>query len=403
MNMKVLIVNKFLYPNGGSETYIFKTGEELQKKGHEVQYFGMEHANRIVGNHAECYTANMDFHTNKLKKVFYPFKIIYSGEARKKIGIVLRDFRPDVVHLNNFNFQLTPSILYEIRKFEREEKKKVRIIYTAHDSQLVCPDHLMQQYLTQERCDRCVTGSPWNCAKNKCIHGSLSKSIIGSLEAWIYRTLKAYRMIDVIICPSDFLKKQLDHCREIAGKTLAMHNFIDIPDGEAEKKDDRKYVLYFGRYSKEKGMETLLQVCQKLPEIPFVFAGNGPLEEKVNDVDNIENKGFQSGEKLYSLIRNAQFTIFPSECNENCPFSVMESIAEGIPVVGSAIGGVPELVSDGQNGFLVAPGNAEELKSKISCLWNDDDKLKSMKNNCKNTKYDSLSEYCDKLVELYQK
>ena len=403
MNMKVLIVNKFLYPNGGSETYIFKTGEELQKKGHEVQYFGMEHTNRIVGNHAECYTTNMDFHTNKLTKVLYPFKIIYSAEARKKMGIVLRDFRPDVVHLNNFNFQLTPSILYEIRKYEREEKKKVKIIYTAHDSQLVCPDHLMQQYLTQERCDRCVTGSPWNCAKNKCIHGSLCKSIIGSLEAWIYRTLKAYRMIDVIICPSDFLKKQLDHCREIAGKTLVMHNFIDIPDGEAEKKDERKYVLYFGRYSKEKGMETLLQVCQELPEIPFVFAGNGPLEEKVNHVDNIENKGFQSGEKLYSLIRNAQFMIFPSECNENCPFSVMESIAEGIPVIGSDIGGVPELISDGQNGFLVAPGNAEELKSKISCLWNDDDKLKSMKNNCKNTKYDSLSEYCDKLVELYQK
>lgn len=403
MNMKVLIVNKFLYPNGGSETYIFKTGEELQKKGHEVQYFGMEHTNRIVGNHAECYTTNMDFHTNKLTKVLYPFKIIYSAEARKKIGIVLRDFRPDVVHLNNFNFQLTPSILYEVRKYEREEKKRVKIIYTAHDSQLVCPDHLMQQYLTQERCDRCVTGSPWNCAKNKCIHGSLSKSIIGSLEAWIYRTLKAYRMIDVIICPSDFLKKQLDHCREIAGKTLVMHNFIDIPDSKEEKKDDRKYVLYFGRYSKEKGMETLLQVCQGLPEIPFVFAGNGPLEEKVNDVDNIENKGFQSGEKLYSLIRNAQFTIFPSECNENCPFSVMESIAEGIPVIGSDIGGVPELISDGQNGFLVAPGNAEELKSKISCLWNDDDKLKIMKNNCKNTKYDSLSEYCDKLVELYQK
>ena len=81
----------------------------------------------------------------------------------------------------------------------------------------------------------------------------------------------------------------------------------------------------------------------------------------------------------------------------------MESIAEGIPVIGSDIGGVPELISDEQNGFLVAPGNAEELKSKISCLWNDDDKLKSMKNNCKNTKYDSLPEYCDKLVELYQK
>ena len=45
--MKILMVNKFLYPNGGSETYIFKLGEELQKRGNEVQYFGMEHTGRI--------------------------------------------------------------------------------------------------------------------------------------------------------------------------------------------------------------------------------------------------------------------------------------------------------------------------------------------------------------------
>ena len=59
--MKVLIVNKFLYPNGGSETYIFEIGKQLEKLGHEVQYFGMEHEGRIVGNHAESYTSDMDF------------------------------------------------------------------------------------------------------------------------------------------------------------------------------------------------------------------------------------------------------------------------------------------------------------------------------------------------------
>ena len=83
------MVNKFLYPNGGSETYIFELGKKLHEMGHEVQYFGMEHEGRIVGNHAESYTANMDFHSTKLQKILYPFKIIYSHEARKKIRPVL--------------------------------------------------------------------------------------------------------------------------------------------------------------------------------------------------------------------------------------------------------------------------------------------------------------------------
>ena len=112
--MKVLIVNKFLYPNGGSETYIFKVGGQLQKMGHEVQYFGMEHEGRIVGNHVQSYTSDMDFHGSKLRKILYPFKIIYSIEARKQIRKVLDDFQPDAVHLNNINFQITPSVIDEI-------------------------------------------------------------------------------------------------------------------------------------------------------------------------------------------------------------------------------------------------------------------------------------------------
>ena len=122
--MKILMVNKFLYPNGGSETYIFQLGRELEKMGHEVEYFGMEHKERIVGNRAESYTSNMDFHTSGIRRLLYPFQIIYSIEARKKLRAVLKDFEPDVVHLNNFNFQLTPSIIYEVESFDKKRKKK---------------------------------------------------------------------------------------------------------------------------------------------------------------------------------------------------------------------------------------------------------------------------------------
>ena len=130
------MVNKFLYPNGGSETYIFRLGEELTRLGNEVQYFGMEHEGRIVGNRAGCYTSDMDFHGGGLQKLVYPFKIIYSVEARRKIRRVLEDFQPDVVHLNNFNFQLTPSILYEINRYSRK-RKKIRIVFMPPATELL--------------------------------------------------------------------------------------------------------------------------------------------------------------------------------------------------------------------------------------------------------------------------
>jgi len=401
--MKILIVNKFLYPNGGSETYIFRLGEQLQKMGHEVQFFGMEHEGRIVGNRVESYTSDMDFHTGRFARILYPFKIIYSREARRKIRKVLEDFGPDAVHLNNFNFQLTPSILYEIDKYRRKTAGKVKIVFTAHDSQLVCPNHLMQQYISKERCTKCVWGSPWNCAKYKCIHGSFAKSLLGSVEAFLYRNLGTYRLIDTAICPSAFLKEKLDTCRELKGKTVVMHNFIEpFKEGEGTKKEIEPYVLYFGRYSKEKGIETLLKVCKKLSAIPFVFAGNGPYEEQVNVAMNITNKGFTTGKELKELIHNARFSIFPSECNENCPFAVMESLAYKTPVIGAKIGGVPELIKDSVTGYLFESGNEEQLCQRIEFLWNHPEEVERLTKECTNIVFDSVESYCDKLISYYQ-
>ncbi len=399
--MKILIVNKFLYPNGGSETYIFRLGEQLKKMGHEIQYFGMEHEGRIVGNHAESYTSDMDFHTGKLSKLLYPFKIIYSREARKKIRRVLTDFRPDAVHLNNFNFQLTPSILYEISRYRSKTGRKVKVVFTAHDSQLVCPNHLMQQYISQERCTKCIGGSPWNCMKYKCIHGSFAKSLIGSIEAWVYRKLKAYRFIDVAICPSEFLKEKLDTCPELMGKTVVMHNFVELAGITKKERTTEPYILYFGRYSKEKGISTLLKVCKKLPSIPFVFAGNGPLEEEVNKTGNVINKGFMTGQDLGELIQNAAFSVFPSECNENCPFSVMESLMYATPVIGARIGGVPELIQEGINGYLFESGNEKELWEKINDLWNCKEELDRLTEGCGKIKFDTVDKYCEKILQYY--
>ena len=396
--MKILMVNKFLYPNGGSETYIFKLGQQLQEMGHAVEYFGMEHEGRLVGNRVNVYTSGMDFHNgSKLAKLLYPVKTIYSAEARRKIRLVLDDFQPDVCHLNNFNYQLTPSIILEIKKWSKQTGHPCRIVYTAHDCQLVCPNHMCRNPNTQQNCELCLGGHFLNCAKGRCIHGSLAKSVIGTLEAAVWKWADVYKHIDVIICCSRFLKTKLDTYPTLAGKTVAMHNFVHAaPNKRYEKKD---YVLYFGRYSQEKGIKTLVEVCRQLPHIPFVFAGSGPLEDLLSDVPNIRNAGFQTGEALQKLIGEARFTVYPSEWYENCPFSVMESQMYGTPVLGANIGGIPELIQPGKTGELFESGNAGELKAKISMLW---EKRNSTCHDCSQVLFSSTAEYVQEVLKLYQ-
>lgn len=430
--MRILIVNKFLYPNGGSETYIFSIGSQLQKMGHEVQYFGMEHEGRIVGNHAESYTENMSFRDNitgrrslsgKISKLTYPFKIIYSTDARKKIRKVLEDFRPDVVHLNNINFQITPSVIDEIKDFD----PNIRIVYTAHDSQWVCPGHLMRIPATGELCQRCIDGACGNCAKYKCIHNSRAQSILGTAEAELYKRRKNYSRVDTIIAPSCFMKNTLEHNPQLKGRIVTLHNAIDLPvssckeEGErlAEQQADAPlkehglldhgYVLYYGRYDAEKGVDSLLEVCRRLPEILFVFAGKGDLEKEVEALPNTRNIGFQGKETLYPIIQHAKFTVIPSNCYENCPYSVMESELLGTPVLASKLGGIPELVLSGVTGELFEAGNTEELAAKVQKLWENADRLAALRDGCRrlaagklSLKFDNTEQYCRKLLLIYQ-
>ena len=388
--MKVLMINKFLYPNGGSETYIFKIGEWLEKNGHEVQYFGMEHTGRCVGNRVNAYTSDMDFHGGSiLSKLTYPIKTIYSSEARKQIRKVLDDFKPDVCHINNFNYQLTPSIILEIKKWN----KNCRIVFTAHDYQLVCPNHMCNNPNTHQNCEKCLGGHFINCTKGKCIHGSTAKSAIGTMEAMLWNGNGVYKNFDKIICCSEFLKKKMDTNPVFAERTIALHNFVEkVENKDVEKKD---YVLYFGRFSEEKGIGTLIQAAKELLDVQFIFAGTGPLESEINEVANIKDVGFQKGDALEKLIREAKFSVYPSEWYENCPFSVMESQMNGTPVLGADIGGIPELIEEGKTGELFESGNKEELKSKIRKMSNKQYKVDSVS-------FDTVDEYCQKLMKIYR-
>ncbi len=410
------MINKFLHPNGGSETYIFNLGKYLQAQGHEVQYFGMEHTGRCVGNHAEAYTSDMDFHGgSKLSKLLYPVKTIYSHEARRQIRKVLDDFAPDVCHLNNFNYQLTPSIILEIRKWEKETGKKCRILYTAHDYQLLCPNHMCNNPQTHVNCEKCLNGEFYHCFQGKCIHGSRAKSLIGMMEGYFWKWKKVYREIDTIICCSEFMKMKMDINPIFRQKTIAIHNFIEVDYDQNDRSEGSDsilvpdeetptpYVLYFGRYSEEKGIRTLIEACKMLPEISFVFAGKGPLEAEVNSVSNIQNVGFQTGKDLKNLIKGAALAIYPSEWYENCPFAVMEAQVYGTPVLGANIGGISELIKDGETGELFESGNVDKLTNRLRHLMNFPDTLTKYREGCKKIEYETIDQYYRKYISAVEK
>lgn len=398
--MKILMVNKFLYPRGGSESYMLYLAEHLKKIGHEVEYFGMYDKNNTVGNSAGLYTQNMDFHSKGIGRFLYPFKIIYSFEAKKKIMQVIDDFKPDIVHMNNINFQLTPSIIYGIKK------KGIPLVQTVHDYQMICPNHLLYNFDKNTPCEKCVKSSHINCIKNKCIHGSTVKSILGVIEAKFYSWLRTYKKVDLFVCPSNFLENKLLSAKEYyAGKTKTIHNFINKEKfANTDRKED-SYIVFVGRLSKEKGIENIAGTAKLLPEYTFVVAGSGPDEGMLKDIPNIKLAGFLTGEKLTKLMGNAKVLLLPSVCYENCPLSILEAHCMGVPVVTMNSGGMAELVKDGITGSLVNEPTPEGIAFKLKEIIENEDYYNTLKENCKNEKDNILSveTYADILIKEYEK
>ena len=384
--MKILLVNKFLYPKGGSETYVLKLGKI------------MEHPDNVVGNRVGAYVSTVDLRSGVRENLLAPFKIIYSVEARRKIRKVLDDFQPDVVHLNNIQFYLTPSVILETHQYEIDSGRRVRVLYTAHDYQLICPSHgLFDNDL--QICEKCLGGNYTHCVRTKCVKNSRAKSVLGMLDAYLWKWSKAYSYVDKIICCSGFLKSKLDTQQRFRDKTVVLHNFVDhVSDLPVQKEG---YVLEFGHLSKDKGTLTLLEVARRMPEVRFVFAGYGEAEQEIKTVENAEFVGFQKGKDLELLIRKAAVSVCPSEIYENCPFSVIESQMYGTPVIGADIGGIPELITEGQTGELFPAGSADALEAKLRNLLFTPGLLEQYSENCKHRVIETPDSYYRAIMEIY--
>lgn len=381
--MKILLVNKYHYVKGGSETYYFGLANLLTKLGHEVIFFAMADKNNHPCKDEQFFVSNVDFNgkTSKMQKVKAGFRVLYSFEAKKSISALIEKEKPDIVHINLVHRHITLSIIRAIKKYN------IPIVYTVHDLNCVCPNHEM--LVNGKVCELCLKGKYRNCIKQKCVKGSTVKSALGAIEAINYKRMKIYDDIDLYITPSYFYKKKLEESGIIHPEIVHIKNFLPLDTKFKNDNEDKNYLLYFGRISEEKGIITLLKAMEKLQSnTPLYILGTGALEEQVKEyikAHNLEDKvkmfGFKSGDELKKFVAQAKCIILPSEWYENGPYAIMEAMSQGKPVIVSRFGGLPEIVEDQKTGFICNPFDSEDLKNCIEKVCNlTADEYKAMSN-----------------------
>lgn len=364
--MKILMVNKFHYIKGGSETYYFALKRMLEKEGHTVVDFSMQDEKNFPSPHSGYFVEHVDYDnaSGLAGKAKMAGKIIYSFEAKRKFEKLIRAEKPDLIHLHIFQHQLSPSIL------SVAEKYGIPTVYTAHDLKMICLNYKMMHH--GRICEDCRDGSYLHCAKNRCVKESFLKSCINVTEGYLHRWLGSYNVIRTIITPSAFYKKKFEEFGVREDRLIHIPNFLDQHTPHVNERDDRKqYYLYFGRLSEEKGVLTMVRAFEKMM-CPLYIVGTGPIKDELaefiakKELPNISLLGFKSGQELTDLVGNAKAVLLPSEWYENGPYSAIEALQLGRPMIGADIGGIPELVHG--NGFLFRSGDAEDLYEKLNAF-----------------------------------
>ena len=375
--MKVLFVNKFFYLRGGSEADFFDTARLIESRGHKAVFFSMEHPENIPSPYSKYFVSNVDFDEqgSLINGVKTAGRVLYSLQAKRRIDGLLRSERPDIVHLHNIHHQISPSILHTIKAHA------LPVVMTLHDYKMVCPVYTL--LLNGRPCQRCRGGRYYNGLINRCTKNSYLKSAVNVLEMYLHhRILHIYDLVDVFISPSLFLKEKVQEMG-FEGEVVHMPNFIDVGEFSPCYNHKERSLVYFGRLSPEKGLFTLLEAISGL-DLELKIIGDGPLRKdmekmvKEKGLDNVSFLGYRRGEELKGAIQRAMAVILPSQWYENYPRSVIEAFALGKPVIGSRIGGIPELVRDGETGLTFEPGNVEDLRAKVKILISNSDAVYKM-------------------------
>ena len=364
MSGTLLSINNYYYARGGAEVLFMRHNGMLAAEGWSVVPFCMRHADNYPTPWSYDFVEEIELdgeHDGFAAKLRKGVKAVYSLEARAKVRRLLDRVAPDVCHAHNVYHHLSPSILAVIHG------RGIPLVMTLHDLKLACPAYSM---LARDGvCERCRDGHLFNVFTQRCMKNNALLSFLVMVESYLHRFLRSYvANVDRFLVPSRFyIDKFVDWGFDPA-QFRHLPNFVDAQRYEPCFTPGRRFA-YVGRLSAEKGVATLIEAAAQAG-VPLDIIGTGRAERGLRELAeqrscDVRFHGYLSGRALQAAMASARAIVVPSEWYENAPLTVLEAGALGKPVIASAIGGLPELVVEGETGWTFAPGSVEALAERL--------------------------------------
>ncbi len=398
--MNIFFSNNYNYMRGGSEKVYFDEINLLKDKGHDVAELSYNDDNSIKFKEHNAVLLN-DFNSGVFKKLG---NIFWNYEAASKLEKKLTKKKYQIFHGHNIHTRLSPSIIFKAKEYG------LKTIITLHDLKYVCPHYSMLH--NNQICEDCKGGTYYHAILNKCHKNSYIKSALVAAELYNFQRLELYNNVDAFISPSLFLMNKYKEMG-FKGKIIYLPNFVEAPKEISKKLEnsmDKNY-LFVGRLSFEKGIFILLEAFKK-NKFTLDIVGDGPLKstliEYVNKnglQDRINFHGHLPTKNVLQMVMNAKALILPSETYENAPISILEALSFGKIILGSNLGGIPEMVHDSKNGFLFAPGNSDAINNAIlkceSLSYKENKEFSDYSLELVNTVFSKETHY-NNLIKLYE-
>ncbi len=374
--LKVLVAHNAYKQRGGEDAVVEAEIALLRKHGHDV----VEHRCSNDGLDAQARIRSLA-------------DTLWSRSAHALMHEVIRRHQPDVMHVHNTFPRLSPSIYWAAHS------ERVPVVQTLHNFRLACAQATFLR--NGQVCEACLHTLPWRGVVQRCYRGSLTQSsaLVGMLA--LHRALGTFRSkVTRYIALSEFSKKKFVAAGLPADKLSVKPNFVGASDPSPAA---RQGGLFVGRLSEEKGIRVLLDALSLSTTSRCTVIGSGPLERIVAAHPQVRWLGWQDQNVVREHMGAASYVVLPSIGYEQFPLVIAEAYACGTPVVASRLGALEELVHDGQNGLLFAPGDAAALAEKLAFVANHPDRMRQMGDNARahyELKYTPERNY-EQLIAIY--
>lgn len=363
--MKILIIHNFHRSGSASGDDLVFTQEAdlLEAHGHTVIRYS------VINDSFD--------RASPLRKLILAGGMLWSFRHYRAIRRICRNEKPDIVHVHTFFPLLSPSVLYAAKR------AGCPVAATLHDTRLVCP--CATSLYRGTVCNLCGDGHYLRMVKRGCFKGSRIQSLYIAVLFRFHRIRRSFfEQIDRCICLNSEQIALLESNGFDPARMVKKYNFV--PEPPEERSDDprlpSRYVVYYGRIGEEKGIRPLMEIWDKLPDIPLVVMGDGPLAEEFlawkETKPHVLYLGYTEHKECLRIVRGAEFIVFPPIWYEGCSLVQLEAKSLGKPILTFDIGFSSESVEEGKTGYKIAKGDLNGFAEKITGLWNDPELCREM-------------------------